>query len=113
MAPSDLPRGCGAPWAARLGGVVWRLGGGHLGLHGLRRFKEAFRPDWAPRGLASLGPLGTVEALLTARALVRGGARIAGTDPARMPRVAIPPPAPIPAPSPNAAAERPQDREVA
>ncbi|ETW13739.1 hypothetical protein ATO8_06901 [Roseivivax marinus] len=114
MAPlSDLPRGRGAPWAARLGGVVWRLGGGRLGLHGLRRFKEAFRPDWAPRGLASLGPLGTVEALLTARALVRGGARIAGTDPARMPRVAIPPPAPIPAPSPNAAAERPQDREVA
>ncbi|MEL6794171.1 MAG: hypothetical protein AAFP78_11990, partial [Pseudomonadota bacterium] len=62
-----------------------RYGANH-GLHGMRRFKSIFRPEWTPRFVAAPNALALGEALLAARRLVCGDVDVAWDNP-RAPRV--------------------------
>ncbi|MEZ5921514.1 MAG: phosphatidylglycerol lysyltransferase domain-containing protein [Parvularculaceae bacterium] len=64
MAPlSGLAEESQAPLFARLGRLIYEQGGRWYNFEGLRRFKQKFSPDWAPRYLASKGTFSLPVAL--------------------------------------------------
>jgi phosphatidylglycerol lysyltransferase len=71
MAPlSGLDRIAPVTPLSHAGRALYERADGRHGLKGLRRFKDAFRPDWTPRFLAAAGPLDALGALAAARALI-------------------------------------------
>ncbi|SEA69826.1 bifunctional lysylphosphatidylglycerol flippase/synthetase MprF [Rubrimonas cliftonensis] len=71
MAPlSGLERIAPVTPLSRVGAAICGRTAAGRGLQGLRRFKEAFRPDWRPRYLVAAGPLSGALALLAVRGLV-------------------------------------------
>ncbi|MFB1479692.1 bifunctional lysylphosphatidylglycerol flippase/synthetase MprF [Corallococcus sp. RDP092CA] len=62
-----------APMWNRLGALVFRHGEHFYNFQGLRQYKEKFRPDWAPRYLASPGGLALPGVLTGVASLVSRG----------------------------------------
>ncbi|NOK12965.1 bifunctional lysylphosphatidylglycerol flippase/synthetase MprF [Corallococcus exercitus] len=62
-----------APVWNRLGALVFRHGEHFYNFQGLRQYKEKFRPDWAPRYLASPGGLALPGVLTGVASLVSRG----------------------------------------
>jgi phosphatidylglycerol lysyltransferase len=75
MAPlSGLPRSVFSPVWNRVGTFVFLHGEHFYHFKGLRQYKEKFRPQWAPKYLASVGGLKTARVFADITALVsRGG----------------------------------------
>lgn len=55
---------------SRIGAAIYGRTAAGRGLQGLRRFKEAFRPEWRPRYLVAAGSVSGALALLAVRGLV-------------------------------------------
>lgn len=74
MAPlSGLPRSVFSPVWNRVGTFVFLHGEHFYHFKGLRQYKEKFRPQWAPKYLASVGGLKTARVFADITALVARG----------------------------------------
>jgi phosphatidylglycerol lysyltransferase len=56
----------------RIGGLIWRHAGPVYNFHGLRSFKNKFRPTWEPRYLATSGAFGPFISMAEVAALASG-----------------------------------------
>ena len=57
-------------WAERLSARIYERQGDKMGLKGLHRFKQCFRPDWEPLYAAAPAGLGLVTGAMAVRSLV-------------------------------------------
>lgn len=69
----------GAPFARRLGALLYRHGENFYNFQGLRQYKEKFEPEWTPVYLACPGGLILPRVAASIAALVSGGLRGAVT----------------------------------
>ena len=87
MAPFSGLKNCASgTWLSRLFAWLYNRFNHRHGLHGMRRFKEVFRPEWSQRYLAVPNALAVPEVLIAAHALVhRGGDILAAHETPRTP----------------------------